>query len=228
LFGKEIGDALYKSMGKKVVKEDVDIDDQGNYSTDTNPYFTNYITPKLKQRLFKHWDSLGEADYNSLKLFGVDDDYFRDETTGFHNVGDVLYPVLALEWLGGVENTEFAKQGWETTDEAGWYNLKFKIEPIGFDYMFDESESFGERGYSCWEIRVLIDKDGDFDPENEREDGVLPHIQELFPESAQNKLSSYRNYTNEQMELIEGLWEYYYDVASDYSAQFCRVEIKLV
>ena len=228
LFGKKIGDALYKSMGKKVVKEDVDIDDQGNYSTDTNPYFTNYITPKLKQRLFKHWDSLGEADYNSLKLFGVDDDYFRDETSGFHNVGDVLYPVLALEWLGGVENTEFAKQGWETTDEAGWYNLKFKIEPIGFDYMFDESESFGERGYSCWEIRVLIDKDGDFDPENEREDGVLPHIQELFPESAQNKLSSYRNYTNEQMETIELFWEYYYDIASDYSAQFCKVEVKLV
>jgi len=233
LFGKEIGDALYKSMGKKVVKEDVDIDDQGNYSTDTNPYFTNYITPKLKQRLFKHWDSLGEADYNSLKLFGVDDDYFRDETSGFHNVGDVLYPVLALEWLGGVENTKFAKQGWETTSEMGFENLKFKVEPIGFDYMFDESENFGEQGYACWDIRVLIDKDGDLGlPVNPKfinnYGDYTPYIQDLFPESAQNKLSSYRTYTNEQMELIEGLWEYYHEEASEYSGQFCRVEVRLV
>ena len=227
LFGKEIGDALYKSIGKKVVKEDVDIDDQGNYSTDTNPYFTNYITPKIKEKLFKHWDSLGKSDYDSLKLFGVVEDVDVD-SSDFRNVGDVLYPVLALEWLGGLENTEFAKQGWETTDEAGWYNLKFKVEPVGYDYMFDESESFGERGYACWHIRILIDKDGDFDPEDEREDGVLPHIQELFPESAQNKLSSYRNYTNEQMETIELLWEYYHDKASDYWGEFCKVEVKLV
>ena len=207
--------------------------DDGFYTTDTNPYFTNYISPKLKQRLFKHWDSLGEADYNSLKLFGVDDDYFRDETSGFHNVGDVLYPVLALEWLGGVENTKFTKQGWETTSEMGFENLKFKVEPIGFDYMFDESENFGEQGYACWDIRVLIDKDGDLGlPVNPKfinnYGDYTPYIQDLFPESAQNKLSSYRTYTNEQMELIEGLWEYYYEEASEYSSQFCKVEVKLV
>ena len=234
LFGKEIGDALYKTMGKKVVKEDVDIDDQGNYTTDTNPYFTNYISPKLKQRLFKHWDSLGEADYDSLKLFGVvGTSSFGVDAGGFHNVGDVLYPVLALEWLGGVENTKFAKQGWETTSEMGFENLKFKLEPISFDYMFDESESFGESGYACWDIRVLIDKDGDLGlPVNPKfinnYGDYTPYIQDLFPESAQNKLSSYRNYTNEQMEVIEGLWEYYHNEASKYSGQFCKVEVKLV
>ena len=235
LFGKEIGDALYKSMGKKVVKEEaIPLPGaDGFYTTDTNPYFTNYISPKLKQRLFKHWDSLGEADYNSLKLFGVDDDYFRDETSGFHNVGDVLYPVLALEWLGGVENTKFAKAGWDTTSEMGFEDLKFKVEPIGFDYMFDESENFGEQGYACWDIRVLIDKDGDLGlPVNPKfinnYGDYTPYIQDLFPESAQNKLSSYRTYTNEQMELIEGLWEYYYEEASEYSGQFCKVEVKLV
>ena len=89
----------------------------GFYSTDTNPYFTNYISPKVKQKLFKHWDSLGEADYNSLKLFGVVETSSFDIGTGnFHNVAEVVYPVLSLEWLGGVENTEFAKQGWETTE----------------------------------------------------------------------------------------------------------------
>ena len=73
----------------------------------------------------------------------------------FHNVGDVLYPVLALEWIGGMDNTEFAKSGWKSTDEMGFQDLKFKVEPIGYDYMFDESANFGEQGYSCWDIRVF-------------------------------------------------------------------------
>ena len=231
-----VGDALYKSMGKKVVKEEaIPLPGaDGFYTTDTNPYFTNYISPKIKQRLFKHWDSLGEADYDSLKLFGVvETSSFGVDAGGFHNVGDVLYPVLALEWLGGVENTKFAKQGWETTSEMGFENLKFKVEPIGYDYMFDESESFGESGYACWDIRVLIDKDGDLGlPVNPKfinnYGDYTPYIQDLFPESAQNKLSSYRNYTNEQMELIEGLWEYYHHEATKYFSQFCKVEVKLV
>ena len=51
-------------------------------------------------------------------------------------------------------------------------------------------------------LELLLDKDGKFDPEDASlDDYVLPHIQELFPESAQNKLSSYRNYTDEQMEI---------------------------
>jgi hypothetical protein len=201
----------------------------GFYTTDTNPYFTRYFKPIFKEKLFKLWDSLGKADYDSLKLFGVDAGLgFGEDVGQFHNVGEIIYPILALEWLGGVENTEFAKADWETTDEAGWYNLKFKVEPVGYDYMFDESENFGEQGYACWDIRILIDKDGDFDPEDEREDGVLPHIQELFPESAQNKLSSFRNYTEDQYEVIELLWEYYHDKASEYWSQFCKVEVKLV
>ena len=208
--------------------DNVDVGVDGFVSTNTNPYFTRYISPKLKEKLFKHWDSLGKAEYDSLKLFGVDESSGVPDYTDFRNVGDVLYPVLALEWIGGVKNTEFAKADWETTDEAGWYNLKFKVEPVGYDYMFDESENFGEQGYACWDIRILIDKDGDFDPPSEREDGETPYIQELFPESARNKLSSFRNYGDDQYELIELLWEYYHDRASLYWSQFCQVEVKLV
>ena len=29
----------------------------------------------------------------------------------------------------------------------GFENLKFKVEPIGFDYLYDESVNFGESGY---------------------------------------------------------------------------------
>ena len=33
-----------------------------------------------------------------------------------------------------------------------------------------------------------------------------PFVQDLFPESARNKLSSFRNYNEDQMETIESLW----------------------
>jgi len=225
LFGKDVGDALYKTMGKKVVKEDtIPLPGaDGFYTTDTNPYFTNYITPKIKQRLFKHWDSLGKADYDSLKLFGVENESLDDSPYGshFHNVGDVLYPVLALEWIGGMDNTEFAKAGWRSTDEMGFQDLKFKVEPIGYDYMFDESVNFGEQGYSCWDIRVLIDA-------NERDSDDSDRLKELFPESAQNKVSSHRNYTSDQYDLIEELWDYYEEEAGEYFRQFCNVEVRLV
>ena len=228
LFGKEVGDALYKTMDKKLVKENenVDVGADGFVTTDTNPYFTDYISPKIKQKLFKHWDSLGSPDYNSLKLFGVGDG--DDDYGAFNNVGDVLYPVLALEWLGGVKNTEFAKAGWKTTNEMGFEGLKFKVEPIGYDYMFDESANFGEQGYSCWDIRVLIDKDGDLVTSEPVADWDEPFVQSLFPESARNKVSSYRNYTEDQMELIEGLWYHYEEEASQYFRQFCNVEVVLV
>ena len=212
-----------------VIEEQVQYDIDGFPTTDTNPYFTRYFKPEFKEKLFKLWDSMGKADYDSLKLFGVDDSQeWGSEVTDFRNVGDIIYPILALEWIGGVENTEFAKQGWETTSEAGWHHLKFKVEPIGYDYMFDESENFGEHGYACWDIRVLIDKNGDFDPPSEREDDEIPHIQELFPESARNKLSSHQNYTEEQFEVIEFLWGYYHGTASAYWSQFCNVEVVLV
>ena len=53
-------------------------------------------------------------------------------------------------------------------------------------------------------------------------------LKELFPESAQNKVSSYRNYTDEQMAIIEELWYYYEEVAGEYFKEFCRVEVRLV
>tara|TARA_R110002020_G_scaffold59414_4_gene161992 strand:+ start:9484 stop:10464 length:981 start_codon:yes stop_codon:yes gene_type:complete len=212
----------------------IDVGADGFVTTDTNPFFTNYIKPKVKQRLFKHWDSLGKSEYDSLKLFGVENEWGEAPPYGsdFHNVADVLYPVLALEWLGGVKNTKFAKAGWKTTSEMGFEGLKFKVEPIGYDYMFDESVNFGEQGYSCWDIRVIIDKDGDLGATYREYQTVAdsdePFIQSLFPESARNKVSSYRNYTEDQMELIEELWYHYEEEANEYFREFCRVEVVLV
>jgi len=213
-------------LGDDIIKEDVSIDADGYHATDTNPYFTQYFQPQFKSKLFKYWDSLGEPDYDALKLFGVVADENEEDYTDFRNVGDVVYPLLVLEWLGGVENTEFAKAPWMETSEMGFNKLKFKVEPIQFDYMFDESVNFGEQGYACWDIRVLIDKMGDFGSS----DSTLvdePFIQVLFPESSRNKLSNFRNYTNDQMELIEMLWDEY-EGYRPMVRQFCSVEVVLV
>ena len=195
--------------------------------TETDPYFGDYINEDHIDAIFKQWDKLGKPDYSVLKLFGVEEEPHMDEYTDFRNVGDVVYPLLVIEWLGGVENTDFAQAPWLETSEMGFENLKFKVEPIGFDYLYDESDRFGEHGYSCWDIRVLIDKDGDLVTSEPPSDWDEPFIQSLFPESARNKLSSFRNYTEDQMELIEMLWEEY-EGYRYFTRQFCRVEVVLV
>ena len=154
----------------------------------TDPYFDNYVKPEYKKLIFKQWDRLGNADWSVLKYFDI-----IGEDEAFDNVADVVYPLLVIEWLGGVENTDFAQAPWLETSEMGFDKLRFKVEPVGFDYLYDESNNFGERGYSCWDIRVLIDKDGDLglpvNPEYIDNYGdYTPFVQDLFPESARNKL----------------------------------------
>tara|TARA_Y100000356_G_scaffold50891_1_gene40688 strand:+ start:352 stop:732 length:381 start_codon:yes stop_codon:yes gene_type:complete len=126
-----------------------------------------------------------------------------------------------MEWLGGIENTDFAQAPWMETSEMGFENLKFKVEPIGFDYLYDESVNFGESGYACWDIRVLIDVNENIGLDDS------DRLKELFPESDRNKLSSFRYYTEDQMETIESLW-YHYEQYRDLVNQFCRVEVVLV
>ena len=212
-------------LGDDIIKEEVSIDADGYYTSDTNPYFTKHFNPQFKSKLFKYWDSVGEAEFGALKLFGVEEDV--DDIMEFRNVGDIVYPLLVLEWLGGVENTDFAKAPWAKTSEMGFENLKFKVEPVGFDYLYDDSVNFGESGYACWDIRVLIDKDGDLVTSELPAEWDEPFIQTLFPESARNKLSSFRNYTEDQMETIESLWDHY-EQYRDLVNQFCRVEVVLV
>ena len=191
----------------------------------TDPYFDNYVKPEYKKLIFKQWDKLGEADYNVLKYFDI-----IGEDEAFDNVADVVYPLLVIEWLGGVENTDFAQAPWMETSEMGFNKLRFKVEPVGFDYLYDESVNFGESGYACWDIRVLIDKDGDLElPINQKfiDNDYAPFVQDLFPESARNKLSSFRNYNEDQMETIESLWDHYEQYRNMVSS-FCRVEVVLV
>ena len=182
----------------------------------TDPYFDNYIKPEYKKLIFKQWDKLGNADWSVLKYFDI-----IGEDEAFDNVADVVYPLLVIEWLGGVENTDFAQAPWIETSEMGFNKLRFKVEPVGFDYLYDESDNFGERGYSCWDIRVLIDVNETTSLDDSDQ------LKELFPESARNKLSSHRNYTEDQQDLIESLWDQY-DSYRDLVTSFCSVEVVLV
>jgi len=187
----------------------------------TDPYFDEYVKPEYKDYIFKQWDKLGKADYGVLKYFNVGEHEGTEDYTDFRNVGDIVYPLLVMEWLGGIENTDFAQAPWMETSEMGFENLKFKVEPIGFDYLYDDSVNFGESGYACWDIRVLIDVNENIGLDDS------DYLKELFPESARNKLSSFRYYTEDQMETIESLW-YHYEQYRDLVNQFCRVEVVLV
>ena len=190
-------------------------------------YFSQFVKPEYKEAIFKQWDKLGKAEYSVLKLFNIGDEGAAEEYTDFRNVGDIVYPLLYLEWIGGIRNTKFANMKWVVTKEGGWNPIKFKIEPVDYDYLYDDSEQFGEHGYACWDIVVYIDKDSDFDLPSEREDGETPYIQEVFPESARNKLSSFNTYTNDQLEIIEMMWAFYSD-RIEFTPTFCQVEVVLV
>ena len=199
--------------------------------TETDEIFHEFVKPEYKNAIFKQWDKLGKPDYGVLKYFDIKDDEYSFEYTDFRNISDVIYPLLVIEWLGGVENTDFAQAPWGEFSEMGFDKLRFKVEPVGFDYLYDESEGFGSHGYACWDIRVLIDKDGDFwsdyndNPKGYDDDE--PYIQSLFPESSRNKLSSFRDYTEDQFEIIESMW-LEYESFRDMTNQFCRVEVVLV
>ena len=234
--------------------EDVEVGPDGLYNTDTNPYFTRYITPELKKILFKMWDKKGKPSYTDLKLLGVDsEELFKDEP--FSNVPDIIMPVLMIEWVGGIQNTEFAKDKsfitWEgNTQGRGDGLIRFRLEPTGFDYSFDEQENFGDAGYSCWFLKIYIDKNSTVPRSyitssqadkleweggkwksgkgyGVTEDGFIK-ITNLFPPEYLNKEMSFRDYTNPQMDLIEGMWESYTELACEYFCSFCRVEVVLV
>lgn len=249
-----------KTSSKEKVNEDVEVDSDGFYSTDTNPYFTRYVTPELKKILFKMWDKKGRPSYTDLKLLGVDsEELFKD--SDFANVPDIIMPVLMIEWIGGIQNTAFAKAAatgykqfilpeTDTIDKG----VRFKVEPTGYDYSFDESDNFGDMGHSCWNLKISIKKDS-FIPEWLIDDSGIKQVykrrgiardndekvwltykggirglypKDLFGPEFLNKQLGWKEYTHPQMSLIEQFWEDSTELACEYFCSFCKVEVVLV
>ena len=188
----------------------------------SNPYITRYITEKGISALFGIWDNIGSADYDMLRIVGVK----SEDPQAFDNIIDVLYPLLRLEWEGGYENTQMyrSKDIWQTYDPSSFHTkLIYKSEPIGFDYMFDESESFGEQGYSCWSLNVYIDvnKSISFD------DG---YIQEMFDVDEDTTEILDINNSGNDSEGDELLWDLVKNNGEygDYFNSYCEMNVYFV
>lgn len=215
-----------KDFIRKILRESIFLQ-ESEYASER---LDRYIQPNAKKTLFKLWDQEGQPNYNQLKLVGVMDED-EDSHTSFKNIGDIVYPLLVIEWLGGVENTPLGKSGWHSTSEMGFDELNYRIEPLRFDYLYDESVNFGDSGYACYDIRITLDKEGDLITGEPPAEWDEPFIQTLFPPESRDKLRPWSFYNDDQMETIENLWddmEYVREGGDGIGVrQFCQVEIKL-
>jgi len=224
----------------KQLHENVEIDADGFYDKTDNPYFNRYFEPRLKSKLFDYWTNHGKATYNSLKLFGVSSDELYPDLP-FSDVPDIVFPLLKLEWLGGWKHTDFYKKSqWENIETLP-FNAEevtysdFKFEPNGFDFTYDESGSFGDTGYSCWDIKLQISKNTRVIKVGEKWptgiDENYEFISEVFPQKYLNKFMSQNNYTTRQVGVVTSLWEnsrVVQEFACEYFCTYCNLEVVLV
>ena len=102
-----------------------------------DPTFTEIIPAHLKEKLFNYWTRNGKPDWEALKLFGVDTGNISD--SAFDEVLDIVYPVLKIEWEGGVDKTSFGlkKDEWRHAITNGIYDVRFKVIPTSYTYSWE-------------------------------------------------------------------------------------------
>ena len=195
------------------------------------PNSEKMLTPELKKVLFKQWDKVGSADWEMLKFVGVK---MGETDTSFHNILDVVYPILRIEWEGGVKGTEAYEDGqtWHNVDDSSSSlfrnlelraNFEYRVIPVGYDFLLDESESFGEHGFSCWNLLV------EFRPTSNGSPMIWEGLEigvEIF-ENKDYSLQSHRNYDDVELDLLEILWDESSRPFHDYFGQFCEVAVKV-
>ena len=72
-----------------------------------NEELMGIIGPNTKKSLFRMWDKYGKAEWETMKYFGIVSD---NPDTPFNTVADIIYPLLRIEWEGGVKGTEIYKK----------------------------------------------------------------------------------------------------------------------
>ena len=191
------------------------------------PNSEKWITPEMKKVLFKQWDKVGHADWKILKFVGLE---MGNADSHFDNVLDVIYPILRIEWEGGVKGTQAYDDGQQWGhmfhDGSGSDRItdfEYRIMPVGYDFLMDESDSYGEHGYSCWNIFI------EFRPSSKGTPMLWEGLEigsELFWRK-DYPLQSYRFYDSSEFDLIEEIWGDNDRIFGDYFNQFCEVEVKV-
>jgi len=188
----------------------------------------NNITPEIKEVLFKQWDRVGHADWKVLKYLDIT---MGDMDQAFNNVLDVIYPILRIEWEGGIKGTlaydESRHWGELFHDGRGSDHiddLEYRIIPVGYDFSFEDTVNFGDSGYSCWNIMV------EFRPSEKNRPILWNGLvigEELF-EKKDYPLQSHNNYDGEEVAVLEEIWEGEESShLGEYFHQFCQVGVKV-
>ena len=209
-----------------------------------DPTFNEIIPPHLKEKLFNYWTRNGKPDWQALKLFGVDTGNISD--SAFDDVLDIVYPVLKIEWEGGVDKTSFGlkKDEWRHAITNGVYDIRFKVIPTSYTYTWETREfgGAGSEGYACWNLTFLIDEESWWaewsdDDEWDKTSGVKKerngnrerkkeNIRLIFPnKTTEDVMNSSEDY---QADIIEELWEWVATEAQHYFHQYCKVTVKIV
>ena len=197
------------------------------YIGDINSKYNN-ITPEIKEVLFKQWDRVGHADWKVLKYLDIT---MGDMDQAFNNVLDVIYPILRIEWEGGIKGTlaydESRHWGELFHDGRGSDHiddLEYRIIPVGYDFSFEDTVNFGDSGYSCWNIMV------EFRPSEKNRPILWNGLvigEELF-EKKDYPLQSHNNYDGEEVAVLEEIWEGEESShLGEYFHQFCQVGVKV-
>ena len=190
---------------------------------DDLPSSLHGVTSNQKRAIFKMWDRSGHADWDIMKLVGLE---INDQA--WDNVADIIYPLLKIEWEGGIKETEVYEKAKEWLEYDNY--LSYRVIPVGYDF------SFGS--YSCWNILVelRVNPDSAFgSPTEKSEEGwSWPSMsyegmvigEDIFDQK-NYPLQTHQNYRDDELELLEEIWLASPLHEHDYFREFCQAAVKI-
>lgn len=193
-----------------------------------DPAFNEIISPDLKEKLFNYWTKLGEADWDAFKLFGLVQTYVDNPEGYFDEIVDIVYPVLRIEWEGGIDKTVLGlkKDEWRHADVDGIFNIRYKVIPTSYTYNWDKDEY--TEGHACWNLTYVIDKESVWTL-----DGIVTGIEgkskpitDIFPDKVTYDIR--KSLEDGHLEVVDELWQWIANEGRAYFNEYCNVTVKIV